>query len=80
MLRPALEVEKGKMWIKILAELKDALTKGRKLQTKYFVLLSEQKTHENFHPMGDATLFILREFILRSYRKYMILLLMLFRK
>ena len=74
----------GKMRIKILAELKDALTKGSKLelQTKYFVLLSEQKAHENFHPIRDATLFILREFILKLYRKYIILLmaLLLFRK
>jgi len=47
------------MHTKRLAELKDALTKGNKveLQTKYFVLLPEQKAHENFHPIGDAALF-----------------------
>ena len=47
------------MRTKRLAELKDALTKGGKveLQTKYFVLLPEQKAHENFHPIGDAALF-----------------------
>jgi len=44
---------------KRLVELKDALIKGNKveLQTKYFVLLPEQTAYENFHPIGDATLF-----------------------
>jgi len=47
------------MCTKRLAELKYALTNGNKVEllTKYFVLLPEQKAHENFHPIGDAALF-----------------------
>ena len=72
------------MQIKRLAELKDALTKGSKveLQTKYFVLLPEQKAYETFHPIGGAALFTERVHP-KLYSKYMILLLMalpLFRK
>lgn len=44
---------------KRLAELKEDMTKGIKVefQTKYFVLLHEQRAHENFHPIGNAALF-----------------------
>ena len=37
----------------------EALTRGNKLelQTKYFVLLPEQKAHENFHPIVVGALF-----------------------
>ena len=47
------------MRAKRLGELKEALARGNKLelQTKYFVLLPEQKAHENFHPIGAGALF-----------------------
>ena len=37
---------------------KEVLEKGSKLELKpkYFVLLAEQKAHENFHPIGEAAL------------------------
>ena len=47
------------MRAKRLGELKEALARGNKLelQTKYFVLLPEQRAHENFHPIGAGALF-----------------------
>ena len=47
------------MRAKRLGELKKALARENKLelQTKYFVLLPEQKAHENFHPIGAGALF-----------------------
>ena len=44
---------------KKLGELREALTKNSKIdfQTKYFILLPEQKAHENFHPFNDGALF-----------------------
>ena len=47
------------MRAKRLGELKEASARGNKLEleTKYFVLLPEQKAHENFYPIGDSALF-----------------------
>ena len=47
------------MRAKKLGELREALTKNSKIdfQTKYFILLPEQKAHENFHPFNNDALF-----------------------
>ena len=70
------------MRAKRLGELTEVLAKGSKLelQTKYFVILPEQKAHENFHPISENALFTRKihpkvihkiyDLVFRKSRKY----------